>query len=184
MTVPLSKLNRSILIFCKVLYVVQFVAAIVVFLHSIFKIYKFGFLPKTIFDFLDTAILCLVSYLVYYLFSQALIAFDIWLSQDEAKDDILIPLRKLIAPLYAIASVEVVRIVLHCSLGAEVEDINQGLKSDILSPFMQFMAEYKPLIYDVLRFIIPRPTGISAIIVALFVTQIIKMKSQNSRKLN
>jgi hypothetical protein len=167
------KINHKILKFCKYIYLAVLLAYGVMCVLSIFKLFLDSFSVKNVLSIIDLFTLAARSYFVFYLFSKSIVAFESWVRENFS--ELKYSLRKVVTSLYWIAVIDAVAIVekfffqLDYGTSASVFKANDSS----LYPLVSVIESNKAAMSNILDYMVPRPTGIAAFIIALLLLQII-----------
>lgn len=177
-----NKLYRNVISFCKILYIFIICIYAVYLFTAIVKINVQGVSNKNISDVLDNMLFLIRSGLIYFSFSQLLLAYDTWVSTKKGSALLFSILTKLANVLYVIAVLDAAMIISKYLFNVEIKPVAKNLADGgyAIAPFISFIEKNTNMISEITNYLTPRPFGGFAFLIALFISHFINLSKQKA----
>lgn len=174
-------LHRRILVFCKILYGFAICLNVFFAFTHVLQLFSFTFETKYLLPLGDDVVILLQSIVLYFLFSFAVKAHDLWLANDRV---CLVPLKRMANGLFLLAGLDLLAVVYAFVFKVEYGKMSEGFyqSGHWLIPTMRFIEGNMDALSSATRYLTPRPMGIFGAMLGLFILYYLSANKNSAQR--
>lgn len=169
---------RAVLVLGKWVYLIAACFFVIGIMISIFRLHVEGFSDQNIITVFSLVAGAILYYLTFRFFFHVATAYEFWLKEHLNNVLFVTNLKKAAKALFFVATIDAIAILRKFPFQSDIGSKLQSHESDIFMRVLNLSEYYQSVMYEVLSYMAPRPSGLLAILIACFLTQIARQNKE------